>query len=192
MTVLRAAVIVGAGGVSWEMTKRLIERLPLMAVPNWATSKTQPIALPDVVRYLVGVAGDERALGRVFEIGGKDQLTYVDMMKRAGSLIHGRPVPIARIPILRQRLVQTSVHYMSARWIWLITGVDQTVARNLIESLNNDVVVTNEDIREIVPTEPMTYLESVQVALTPTGQEERTTSSSPRRRVSLSRLRHRW
>ncbi|CAM3960408.1 NAD(P)H-binding protein [Smaragdicoccus niigatensis] len=165
VTVLRAAVIVGAGGVSWEMTRLLVRRLRLMAVPNWATTRSQPIALVDVIRYLVGVAGDERAIGQVFEIGGRDQLTYVEMMKGAAQAIHGTTVPIIRVPIFRARLVTNTVHDMSARWIAMITGVDRTVARNLVESMGTEVVVTDRAIREIVPGEPLSYAEMVEVAL---------------------------
>ena len=72
------------GGISWEITRQLVKNLPAMVVPKWAATKTQPIALDDVVRYLVGVCGKEAALGEVFEIGGPDQLTYVDMLRVAG------------------------------------------------------------------------------------------------------------
>src|SRR6476619_5693746 len=81
VTVLRAAIVVGAGGISWELTRQLVKNLPAMIVPKWVSTHTQPIALDDVVRYLVGVAGHEEALGKVFEIGGPDQLTYVDMLR---------------------------------------------------------------------------------------------------------------
>src|SRR6476619_5069727 len=81
VTVLRAAIVVGSGGISWELTRQLVKNLPAMVVPRWVSTHTQPIALDDVVRYLVGVAGHEEALGKVFEIGGPDQLTYVDMLR---------------------------------------------------------------------------------------------------------------
>lgn len=187
VTVLRAAVVVGKGGISWEMTRRLVERLPVMAVPSWATTRSQPIALRDVVRYLVGVAGDERAFDRTFEIGGSDQLTYVEMMQIAGRVIHGRPVPILRVPIWSVPVVTSTIHFMSARWIKMITGVNQTVARHLIESLHTEVVVSDNSIREIVPGEPLSYLEAVREAsgdkVSRATVEAQTASSSPTRRA---------
>ena len=90
VTVLRAAIVVGHGGISWELTRQLVKNLPAMVVPKWASTKTQPIAVDDVIRYLVGVAGREEALGRVFEIGGPDQLTYVDMLRVAAEIDTGR------------------------------------------------------------------------------------------------------
>ena len=75
--------MVGNGGISWELTRQLVKNLPAMVVPKWVSTRTQPIALDDVIRYLAGVVGDERAFGRVFEIGGPDQLTYLEMLQVA-------------------------------------------------------------------------------------------------------------
>src|SRR4051794_21958233 len=86
VTVLRAAIVVGAGGISWEMTRQLVKNLPAMVVPRWAETRTQPIALADVVRYLAGVVGREEAYGRAYEIGGPDQLSYVDMLQQAAEV----------------------------------------------------------------------------------------------------------
>src|SRR5207237_1221520 len=92
VTVRRAAIVVGAGGISWEMTRQLIKNLPAMVVPRWADTRTQPIALDDVIRYLVGVTGVEKTYGQVYEIGGADRLTYVEMLQQAGGVIAGRRV----------------------------------------------------------------------------------------------------
>jgi uncharacterized protein YbjT (DUF2867 family) len=86
VTVLRAAIVVGAGGISWEITRQLVKNLPAMVVPKWAATKTQPIAVDDVIRYLVGVADEPRALGRVFEIGGPETMTYVEMLEVAAEV----------------------------------------------------------------------------------------------------------
>ena len=85
VTVLRAAVVIGHGGISWEITRQLVDHLPLMITPKWVKTRTQPIALPDVVRYLVGVLDHPDAEGRVFEIGGPDVLRYIDMLERAAT-----------------------------------------------------------------------------------------------------------
>ena len=157
VTTLRAAIVVGAGGVSWEMTRQLVKNLPAMVVPRWAATRTQPIALEDVVRYLVGVVGTDAAMGRTFEIGGRDQLTYVDMLQQASEVIAGHRVPIVTVPVLTPAL--------SSYWIALVTDVHVTTGRNLIDSMGTEVVVTEDSIREIVPGEPLSYAEAVRRAL---------------------------
>ena len=157
VTVLRAAVIVGDGGISWEITRQLVENLPAMVVPQWAMTKTQPIALEDVVRYLVGVAGSDAAIGEVFEIGGPEALTYLEMLQGASEVRHGRRKINAPVPMLTPGL--------SSHWISFVTDVDATTGRNLIDSMGVEVVVTDDSIREVVPFEPMTYREAVERAL---------------------------
>lgn len=157
VTVLRAAIVVGAGGVSWELTRQLVKNLPAMVVPRWATTRTQPIAIDDVVRYLAGVAGVEEAQGRTFEIGGPDQLSYVEMLQLAAEVIEGHRIPIVTVPVLTPRL--------SSYWIALVTDVDVTTGRNLIDSMGTEVLVTDHAIRDLVPDEPLTYVEAVRRAL---------------------------
>src|SRR5680860_1836247 len=83
LTVLRAAIVVGHGGISWEITRQLVKNLPAMVAPHWVATKTQPIALQDVIGYLVGVLDNEESFGRVFEIGGPEVVSYRDMLRRA-------------------------------------------------------------------------------------------------------------
>ena len=116
-----------------------------------------PIALDDVVRYLVGVCGKEAALDEVFEIGGPDQLTYIEMLRVAGEVGKGSSPPIIKVPVLTPGL--------SSRWLALVTDVDVTTGRNLIDSMSTEVVVRDTSIREVVPGEPLTYAESVRLAL---------------------------
>jgi uncharacterized protein YbjT (DUF2867 family) len=157
VTVLRAAIVVGAGGISWEMTRELVKNLPAMVVPKWAATRTQPIAIDDVIRYLAGVVGNEAALGRVFEVGGADQLSYVDMLQQAAEVMNGRHVPIVTVPLLTPGL--------SSRWISFVTSVDVTTGRNLIDSMGTEVIQTDFAIRDVVPGEPLTYREAVERAL---------------------------
>jgi uncharacterized protein YbjT (DUF2867 family) len=157
VTVLRAAIVVGHGGISWELTRQLVKNLPAMVVPKWASTKTQPIAIDDVIRYLVGVGGRDEALGKVFEIGGPDQLTYIDMLRVAAELDKGRSVPIIEVPVLTPRL--------SSYWLALVTDVDVTTGRNLIDSMGTEVLVQEQSIRDVVPGEPMGYAEAVRLAL---------------------------
>jgi uncharacterized protein YbjT (DUF2867 family) len=157
VTVLRAAIVVGAGGISWEITRQLVKNLPAMVVPKWAATKTQPIALDDVIRYLVGVCDKEEALGEVFEIGGPDQLSYIDMLRIAAEQERSRSVPIVQVPVLTPGL--------SSRWLALVTDVDVTTGRNLIDSMGTEVLVREQRIRDVVPGEPLGYAEAVRRAV---------------------------
>ena len=157
VTVLRAGIVVGRGGISWELTRQLVKNLPAMVVPRWVATRTQPIAVDDVIRYLVGVAGEARARDRVFEIGGPEQMSYLEMLEVASEVATGRRVPIVKVPVLTPRL--------SSYWLSLVTDVDPTTARNLIDSMGTEVVVTDRSIEEIVPGEPVSYAEAVRRAL---------------------------
>ena len=157
VTVLRAAIVVGAGGISWELTRQLVKNLPAMVVPRWVSTLTQPIAIDDVIRYLAGVVGVPEAFGRTFEIGGPEQLTYLEMLQVAAEVSAGHRVPIVRVPVLTPRL--------SSYWLALVTDVDLTTGRNLIDSMGTEVVVTDNSITELVPGEPLPYAEAVRRAL---------------------------
>jgi uncharacterized protein YbjT (DUF2867 family) len=162
VTVLRAAIVVGSGGVSWELTRQLVKNLPAMVVPRWVSTRTQPIALDDVVRYLAGVIDHPEAMGRTFEIGGPEQLTYLEMLQVASEISKGSRVPIVRVPVLTPRL--------SSYWLALVTDIDVTTGRNLIDSMGTEVVVTDTSIRDLVPGEPMSYSASVRAALAESGR----------------------
>lgn len=157
VTVLRAAIVVGHGGISWEITRQLVKNLPAMVAPHWVGTRTQPIALRDVVDYLAGVLDHPEALGRVFEIGGADVLSYRDMMRRAALIQNGRDLPVVVVPVLTPRL--------SSQWLALVTDVDARTGRNLIESMDTEVVVGDDSIRSVVPLSPMGYDEMVREAL---------------------------
>jgi uncharacterized protein YbjT (DUF2867 family) len=164
VTVLRAAIVVGKGGVSWEMTRQLVKKLPAMVVPKWVGTRTQPIGIDDVVSYLVGVAGQEKALGQVFEIGGPEVLTYGEMLQQAAMVMNGRELPVVQVPVLTPRL--------SSYWLALVTDVDLTTGRNLIDSMGTEVVVTDDAIRDVVPLDLVPYQESVRRALEDDRQTE--------------------
>ena len=99
VTVLRAGIVIGHGGISWEMTRQLVEHLPVMLTPRWVRTRTQPIAVDDVIGYLAGVLGNEDALGRTFDVGGPEVLEYGDMLRRVAA-IEGRPLVILPVPLL--------------------------------------------------------------------------------------------
>ena len=164
VTVLRAGIVVGHGGVSWEMTRQLVAHLPAMVTPRWVHTRTQPIAVADVVRYLVGVLEEPEATGRVFEVGGPDVLTYLQMLTRIAE-IQNRHLFVVPVPLLSPQL--------SSRWLAFVTDVDVTTGRSLIDSMANEVVVTDDAIRSVVPFEPMGYDEMVMTALVERARERR-------------------
>ncbi len=157
VTALRAAIVVGHGGISWEITRQLVKNLPAMVVPKWVNTRTQPIALDDVVRYLAGVVGNDDAIGRTFEIGGPESMTYLEMLQKAAVVSGTAALPIIQVPVMTPRL--------SSYWLALVTDVDVTTGRNLIDSMATEVVVTDTSIRDVVPGDPMTYAEAVRIAL---------------------------
>jgi uncharacterized protein YbjT (DUF2867 family) len=156
VTVLRAGIIVGDQGLSWEITRQLVEHLPALVTPRWVRTRTQPIAVEDVVRYLVGVLGHPDAIGRVFEVGGPEVLQYATMLKRVAH-IERRRLPIVPVPLLSPRL--------SSLWLSLVTDVDTQAGRSLVDSMSTEVVVHDDSIRELVPFEPMGYDDAVRQAL---------------------------
>ncbi|MER6218080.1 SDR family oxidoreductase [Streptomyces sp. NPDC001674] len=145
-TVLRAAVVIGSGSASFEMLRYLTERLPAMVTPSWVGTRVQPIAVRDVLRYLVGSARMPEDVNRTFDIGGPDVLTYEEMMRRYAKVAQLRPRLILRVPMLTPRL--------SSLWIGLVTPVPRALARPLAESLRHEVVCRDHDITRYVPDPP--------------------------------------
>lgn len=164
VTTLRAGIIVGHGGISWEMTRQLVEHLPAMITPRWVRTRTQPIAVADVVRYLVGVLEVPETAARAFDIGGPDILAYVDMMRRV-AVIEGRTMLVVPVPLLSPQL--------SSRWLSLVTDVDVPTGRSLVDSMINEVVVRDDSIRRLVPFDPMGYDDAVLHALGERAKQKR-------------------
>ncbi len=157
VTELRAAVVIGSGSASFEMLRHLVEVLPMMVTPRWVHTNCQPIAVRDVLHYLLAVARNEAAFGRILQIGGPDVLTYREMMRifaEEAGLKHRFVVPV---PVLSPSL--------SSRWIGLVTPLPTDLARPLVASLVNDVVMTDHSIDDIVPHQPLPYRRAVQFAL---------------------------
>src|SRR5450755_190361 len=143
---LQAAVIIGSGSASFEMLRYLTERLPTMITPKWVETRIQPIAVHDVLRYLVGCAALPPEVSRRFDIGGPDVLTYAEMMRRYSGVAGLRPRVLLPVPLLTPRL--------SSLWVGLVTPVPAGLARPLVESLRNEVVCSEHDIALYVPDPP--------------------------------------
>jgi uncharacterized protein YbjT (DUF2867 family) len=155
-TFLRAAVIIGAGGASFEMVRALVKHLPVMITPRWVTTRCQPIAVDDVIGYLAGCLTDERTSGRTFDIGGPEVLTYREMMERLAR-IEGRRLYILPVPVLTPKL--------SSYWVGFITPVSPSVSMPLIEGLKNEVICRDTAVRDIIPLRLTPYDEAVRRAL---------------------------
>lgn len=157
VTELRAAVVVGAGSMSFEMIRYLTERIPLMITPSWVKTPCQPIAISDLLSYLLACLQEPRSTGRVIEIGGADVITYGKMM-----LIYARVRGLRRVllpvPVLTPRL--------SSHWVGLVTPIPAAYARPLIEGLRNPVVVHDQSAAELFPSiKPMSYEAAVRLAV---------------------------
>ena len=155
-TFLRAAVIIGAGGASFELVRGLVERLPVMITPRWVSTKCQPIAVDDVIAYLAGCLKDERTAGATFDIGGPDIMSYRDMMERFAHL-KKKFLLIVPVPVLTPKL--------SSYWVGLFSPVSPAVSMPLIEGLGNEVVCRDNAIIDLIPMRLTPYDEAVQRAL---------------------------
>ena len=145
-TVLRAAVIIGSGSASFEMMRYLTERLPAMTTPRWVDNRIQPIAIRDVLRYLVGSAAMPPEVNRAFDIGGPEVLTYREMMQRYAAVAGLPRRIIIGVGVLTPRL--------SSLWVSLVTPVPGPLARPLVESLIHEVICDEHDIAQYVPDPP--------------------------------------
>ena len=144
--VLRAPVIIGSGSASFEMLRYLTERLPVMVCPRWVRNRIQPIAIRDVLHYLIALAGEPDGTNRAFDVGGPDVLTYVQMMRR-----------YAAVAGLRRRVivpVRPLTPALSAHWVGLVTPVPNAIARPLVASLVHEAVARDHDIAGLVPDPP--------------------------------------
>ncbi len=156
VTTLRAAMIVGRGSAAFETILGLVQRLPVMITPSWVSTPTQPIALDDIARYLAGVCGNEAALGEGFDAGGPETMTYRQMIERIARLLGKRPL-IVEVPVLTP--------YLSSLWLNLVTPVNASVARPLVEGLRNPTIAREKRIRTLLPFELTAFDEAARRAL---------------------------
>jgi uncharacterized protein YbjT (DUF2867 family) len=150
LTTLRAAILLGAGGSSFEMVVQLVENLPVLLCPKWIRTRCQPIDVRDLVAYLVGCLDVPETAGQSFDVGGPEVLPYYALLNRIGGRI-GRLSRIVVLPVLTPGL--------SAHWVGLITDVPSPIARDLVEGMRTEVVCRETRIRELVPI-PLHSLEA--------------------------------
>jgi hypothetical protein len=167
------------------MLQYLVERLPAMVCPKWVLTKSQPIALDDVITYLIKSIDSKETEGRSFDLGGPDVLSYIDMMRRYGKMLD-KSVKIIIIPFLTPRL--------SSYWIDLITPVKASLARPLIESLKHEATVRDDSLKNIIPFKLKTFEEAIELARrkekrqknSVTQRKERVTHSDSNKILQLS------
>lgn len=156
VTEIRAGIVVGPGSAAYEVMRDLVNNLPLMVTPRWVRSKSSPIALPNLLAYLVGAATLPQAAGRIFDAGGPEYLSYDTMMRQFGEVVGRRPLIIA-VPVLTPRL--------SSYWLALVTTVPAPIARALIGGLKHDIPAHDDELRALLPQRLLTFKEGVRAAL---------------------------
>ena len=153
---LRAAVVIGSGSASFEMLRYLVEVLPAMVTPRWVDTKCQPVAVRDVLHFLAeSLTAD--VTGRVLDVGGPEVMTYRQMMAQYAEVAGLRRRIVVPVPFLTPGL--------SSRWIGLVTPIPPLLARPLIQSLVNDVIVTGDAAADAMPIEQLSYRKAVELAL---------------------------
>lgn len=153
VTVLRAAMIIGSGSASFEILRYLVERLPVMITPKWVRTPCQPIAIRNVIAYLVGVLAHPETAGRVFDIGGPEIFSYLQIMRIMAEELGLRRRWVIPVPVLTPRL--------SSYWIHLITPLGHDIAKPLAEGLRNPVVCREESITQIIPQKLLSVREAI-------------------------------
>jgi uncharacterized protein YbjT (DUF2867 family) len=158
--VLQAGVVIGSGSASFEMIRHLSNRLPVMTTPRWVNNRIQPIAVRDVLHYLVGAVTAPLPRSRIVDIGGPDILRYGEMMQVYAEVAGLRRRRIVVLPVLTPRL--------AGLWIGLVTPIPPSLGRALIESVGTDAVMHDHAVDELIPPPPgglTGYREAVRLAL---------------------------
>ncbi len=164
--VLQAAIIIGSGSASFEMLRHLTKKLPVMVTPKWVNNRIQPIAIADILHYLVGAATLEGEVNRAFDVGGPEVLTYREMIQRYAAVAGLRGRTIRTVPVLTPGL--------ASHWVGFVTPVPAGIAKPLVGSLIHEVVCRENDIDDVVgPPEggPTPFDDAVRAALGGEGKE---------------------
>jgi uncharacterized protein YbjT (DUF2867 family) len=157
VTVLRAAMIIGSGSASFEILRYLVERLPIMITPRWVSTESQPIAVRDVLHYLIAAMTTPETTGRTIDIGGPEVWSYLRVMREMAAALQLRRRLVIPVPVLTPRL--------SSLWIHLVTPLHASIARPLAEGLKNRVVCRNDDALRLMPHRCLTIREAMDAAL---------------------------
>lgn len=161
VTVLRAAMIIGSGSASFEILRYLVERLPAMVTPKWVDTESQPIAVTDVLYYLIAALETPTTIGKTLDIGGPDIASYAQIMREMALALGLRKRLVIRVPVLTPHL--------SSLWIHLVTPLPANIARPLAEGLRNRVVCRNNEAATLMPRECLTIRQAMDAALAQEG-----------------------
>ncbi len=155
LTALRAGIIVGSGSASFEIIRDLVEKLPVMVTPRWLNTKTQPVSIRDVIKYLKGVINHPYALGNSFDISGGEVMTYKEMLLRFAKT-RGLKRKIVVLPVLTPKL--------SSYWLYFVTSTSYALAKNLVNSMKVEVIGKPNDLGKILEIMPTTYEKAIELA----------------------------
>ncbi len=155
LTVLRAGIIVGSGSSSFEIIRDLCEKLPLMITPKWVLTKTQPIAIRDVMNFMLAVLGHKGTYGQSFDIAGPDILTYKEMLKQYAKA-RGFKNLIITVPVMTPKL--------SSYWLYFVTSTSYKLALNLVDSMKIEVIAEDNRLEKMLGIRTHTYLEAIDMA----------------------------
>lgn len=155
LTVLRAGIIVGSGSSSFEIIRDLCEKLPFMITPKWVLTRTQPIAIRDVISFLTGVIGNKATFNNSFDIAGPDVLTYKEMLHQYAST-RGFKNWIVIVPVMTPKL--------SSYWLYFVTSTSYKLAVNLVDSMKMEVVAKDKRLQNLLDIKPFSYREAIDMA----------------------------
>lgn len=154
-TVLRAGIIVGSGSASFEIIRDIVEKLPLMITPKWVLTRSQPIAIHDIISYLSKVLLNDACLNKCFDIGGPEVLTYKEMLLQYAE-VRGLKRRIITLPIMTPRV--------SSFWLYFITSTSYRLATNLVQSMKYEVICQNSELEKLLSINPLSYRKAIESA----------------------------
>jgi len=155
LTTLRAGIIIGSGSASFEIIRDLVEKLPVMIAPKWLNTRSQPVAIKNVIEFLSGVLLNEKTFNSSYDIGGPDILTYKEMLL-AFARVRGLKRRIWTVPVMTPKL--------SSYWLYFITSTSYFLAQNLVDSMKVEVICKENDLKELLSIKPISYEEAVREA----------------------------
>jgi uncharacterized protein YbjT (DUF2867 family) len=155
LTTLRAGIIIGSGSASFEIIRDLVEKLPVMIAPRWLETKSQPVAVRNVIEFLSGVLLNETTLNKSYDIGGPDILTYRQMLLRFAK-VRGLKRWIGIVPVMTPKL--------SSYWLYFITSTSYSLAQNLVDSMKVEVICKPNNLKELLEITPLSYEDAIREA----------------------------
>lgn len=155
LTTLRAGIIIGSGSASFEIIRDLVEKLPVMVAPRWLNTRSQPIAIRNVIEFLSGVLLNDTTYNKSYDIGGPDIMTYKQMLLRFAK-VRGLRRWIGIVPVMTPKL--------SSYWLYFITSTSYSLAKNLVDSMKVEVICKDNNLKELLGITPVSYEDAIKEA----------------------------